>query len=137
MSPDTQRRHGKEINMSAEIDLARLMAAPTKIDPVFLETPLRQSVELDRHLGCRLSLKVETLNPIHSFKGRGAELFAATELKQGEALVCASAGNFGQGLAWAARRRGHVCTVFTSLHANPLKIAAMRNFGAVVEQAGA
>lgn len=123
--------------MSTEIDLSRLLTASTKIDPVFLDSPLRQSPGLDQLFGCRLSLKVESLNPIHSFKGRGAELFAATMLGPGEILVCASAGNFGQGLAWAARRRDHPCTVFTSLHANPLKIAAMRQFGAVVEQAGA
>ena len=123
--------------MSIELDMSRLLGASERIDPVFLRTPLRQSAGLDRELGCRLALKVESLTPIHSFKGRGAELFAATMLQPGDVLVCASAGNFGQGLAWAARRRGYRCVVFTSLHANPLKIAAMRGFGAEVRQAGA
>ena len=67
--------------MSCEIDLARLLNASRVIDPVFLATPLRQAPALDRELGCRLSLKVEALTPIHSFKGRGAELFAATALR--------------------------------------------------------
>jgi threonine dehydratase len=84
-----------------------------------------------------LLFKIETLNPIRSFKGRGAELFAATELAAGTPLVCASAGNFGQALAYAAGRRGYACTVFTAEAASPMKIAAMRRLGAEVRMAGA
>lgn len=122
--------------MTREIDIDRLLRAAEFIDPVFLNSPLRQASAVDQVLGCTLSLKVECLNPIGSFKGRGTELFAATALQPNEALVCASAGNFGQGLARAAQRRGHDCTVFASEHANPLKIAAMRDFGADVRQVG-
>lgn len=92
---------------------------------------------LDRAVGCELSAKVETLNPIRSFKGRGTELFAATELEPGDALVCASAGNFGQGLARAAVTRGHTCIVFAAENANPLKVEAMRRLGAEVRLVGA
>ena len=52
-------------------------------------------------------------------------------------LVCASAGNFGQGLAWAGRSRGIPCDVFAATTANPLKIERMRDFGATVRLAGA
>jgi threonine dehydratase len=58
-------------------------------------------------------------------------------LQPGERLVCASAGNFGQGLARAATRRGHACTVFAAETANPVKLDAMRRLGAEVRQAGA
>lgn len=112
-------------------------AASLLIDPVFLHTPLRADAGLDAALGCRLLAKDETDNPIGSFKGRGTELFVATELRPGEAIVSASAGNFGQGLARAATRRGHACTVFAAETANPTKLDAMRTFGADVRLAGA
>jgi threonine dehydratase len=109
---------------------------PSMSTPVFLETPLLRRTPLDAELGCELLFKIETLNPIRSFKGRGAELFAATELTAGTPVVCASAGNFGQALAYAATRRGHACTVFTAENASPMKIAAMRRVGAEVRLVG-
>jgi len=50
--------------------------------------------------------------------------------------VCASAGNFGQGVAYAARKHGLPVTVFAAEGANPLKIARMRGLGAEVRIAG-
>src|SRR6202022_527373 len=91
---------------------------------------------LDGVLGCELVAKVETQNPVGSFKGRGTELFVATAATPGQTMVCASAGNFGQGLARAAGRRGHACVVFAAENANPMKIEAMRRFGADVKLVG-
>lgn len=113
----------------------RIAAAMAVIDPVFLHSPLLRGSALDRVVGAELVLKVETLNPIRSFKGRGTELFAAM-LSDPRPLVCASAGNFGQGLARAAARRGRRVTVFAAVRANPLKLAAMRALGAEVRQEG-
>ncbi|SFR94999.1 threonine dehydratase [Dyella sp. OK004] len=118
-------------------DIANILAAGSQIDPVFLDSPLVSDEGLDAALGCQLLAKNETANPIGSFKGRGAELFAATALRSGEVVVCASAGNFGQGLAYAATRRGHACIVFAAKTANPVKIAAMRRLGAEVRLEGA
>ncbi|NKJ23383.1 pyridoxal-phosphate dependent enzyme [Dyella sp. SG609] len=123
--------------MNTTLDLDGIVAAPSSIDPVFLRTPVRRSPALDAALGCRLIAKDETGNPIGSFKGRGTEWFAATALHPGEAIVSASAGNFGQGLARAATRRGHACTVFAAATANPAKLDAMRALGADVRLAGA
>ena len=66
--------------MTRPLDIDRIRDAAKHIDPVFVETPLLRRTVLDAELGCELLLKVESLNPIRSFKGRGAELFAATEL---------------------------------------------------------
>ena len=52
-------------------------------------------------------------------------------------LVCATAGNFGQGMAYAARTHGLPLTIFTSADASPLKIARMRALGADVRPVGA
>jgi len=122
--------------MNLKISVANIAAAPPRIDPVFLHSPVLQDTSLDRSLGCQLVAKVETDNPVGSFKGRGTELFAATALNPGQTVVCASAGNFGQGLARAAGRRGHACVVFAAENANPVKIEAMRRFGADVKLVG-
>jgi len=105
-------------------------------DPVFLKSPVVGDPALDKALGAKLLLKDETQNPIRSFKGRGTEYFAGTRDLDGRELVCASAGNFGQGLARAVSRRGAKVTVFVSRHASPIKIERMRALGATIEVAG-
>ncbi|WP_426702925.1 threonine ammonia-lyase [Rhodanobacter sp. Col0626] len=123
--------------MPTQTRLERIIDASRYIDPVFLDSPTLTNAAFDAALGCQLIAKDETANPIGSFKGRGTELFAALALQPGEPMVCASAGNFGQGLARAAVRRGHACTVFAAETANPVKLAAMRRLGAEVRLAGA
>ncbi len=102
--------------------------ARKRIDPVFLNTRLLFS---DR-LALSLFVKDETENPIRSFKGRGTGYFLADLSSDTAPLVTASAGNFGQGLAYNAARYKRSLIVFVSLNANPLKIEAMRRFGAEV-----
>ncbi len=88
--------------------------------------------------GARVVLKVESVNPIRSFKGRGTDwLCERLAFPPGTELVCASAGNFGQGLAWTGTRRGLRVTVFAARAANPYKIERMRAFGAEVRLEGA
>jgi threonine dehydratase len=113
----------------------RIAEAMSVIDPVFLRTPLLRETTLDRALGLELSLKVETLNPIRSFKGRGTDLLVS-QLRDQRLLVCASAGNFGQGLARAAARRNRRVVVYAARNANLLKVDAMRAFGAEVRLFG-
>jgi threonine dehydratase len=102
------------------------------IDPVFLDSPLMNHPALDDVLGCSVTLKLEALNPIRSFKGRGTEAVLASLAPPPPAVITASSGNFGQGIAWAARRRGIAATVYSPSNANPLKVKAMRGLGAVV-----
>jgi threonine dehydratase len=118
--------------LRTRLDINKIKTASTRIDPVFLNTPLVGHPALDAALGCTLLAKIELLNPIRSFKGRGTELYAETELRAGQKVVCASAGNFGQGLARAAIRRGAACTVYASENANIAKVEAMRRLGATV-----
>lgn len=88
---------------SNRLSLERIARAAQVIEPAFRDTPQFESGPLGEKLGCRLVVKVETLNPIGSFKARGA-LWLASQLDGAPHLVCATAGNFGQGMAWAARR---------------------------------
>jgi threonine dehydratase len=114
------------------LSATRIDDARMRIDPVFLNSALLTT----ETLGLSLAAKDETDNPIRSFKGRGTGYFLAEGADDGRPLVTASAGNFGQGLAYNAARQGRSLTVFASVNANPLKIAAMRGFGAEVVLAG-
>jgi threonine dehydratase len=106
--------------------------ARKRIDPIFLHSNLLSC----ETLGLSLVAKDETDNPIRSFKGRGTGYFMSHLANDGAPLVTASAGNFGQGLAYNAARQGRSLVVFASVNANPLKIEAMRRFGAEVLLAG-
>lgn len=112
---------------AAQIDDAR-----KRIDPIFLNSALQRTEKL----GFELLAKDETDNPIRSFKGRGTSYWLARHAGDPTRMVTASAGNFGQGLAFSAGRHGRALTVFASRNANALKIEAMRRLGAEVVLAG-
>jgi threonine dehydratase len=118
------------------ISLEQIEKASRSIDPIFLNSPQFESETIGGELGLRLVLKVETVNPLRCFKGRGADFFVSTLPADSPPLVCASAGNFGQGMAYAARKRGLSLTVFAAETANPLKLDRMRQLGADVRLAG-
>ena len=94
--------------------MLRFVAAAGLIDPIFRDTPQYVCEPLNDRLGVDTVLKVECVNPIRSFKGRGAEYLLHRLGPQPAGLVCASAGNFGQGMAYAARSRGVSLTVFAA-----------------------
>ncbi len=93
-----------------------------------LRTPL---LPLTLDSGREIWLKLECLQPIGSFKLRGAA--NAIALARPEALArgvwTASAGNMAQGVAWCARRAGIPCTVVVPDHAPQAKIAAIERLG--------
>lgn len=122
--------------MSDYVCLDRIEAASSVIDPVFCNTPLVWHDELDEITGAHIAIKVETVNPIRSFKGRGTDLFVQRLSPNRQPMVAASAGNFGQGLAFAARKAGRSLTVFAPENGNPMKISAMRRMSADVRLAG-
>ncbi|SFW86084.1 threonine ammonia-lyase [Amycolatopsis australiensis] len=116
------------------LDLARIRAARRVIDPVFLDSPLYRCEPLEGALGCRVSVKLETANPVRSFKGRGTEVVVSGLAGRGErAAVCASAGNLGQALAWSGRRHGLDVTVVSSPSAPAAKLERIRALGARLE----
>jgi threonine dehydratase len=119
------------------LELDRIRSAVAAIDPVFLDSPQYECAALGDALGCSMTLKVETLNPVRSFKGRGTETVMATlSQRPNAAAVCASAGNLGQALAYSGAQRGIPVTVVAAQSANPLKVERMRALGAMVRLAG-
>jgi threonine dehydratase len=115
------------------IDLSpeRVAAAANQIDPVFLNTPQFVSRELSGAVRGEVVVKNETPTPIGSFKGRGTWLLAE-QLDPAKTWVCSTAGNFGQGLAYAARARGAAVEAFVSPDVPGAKVASMRALGARV-----
>ena len=123
-----------------ELEPASVRAAMDRIDPAFTRSPQYVHEMLSARLGCPVIVKVDCVNPIRSFKGRGTSeavrgLVADGLIGPGRSVVCASAGNFGQGVAIAGRAANVPVIVFASVRANPGKVARMRALGAqVVEQ---
>ncbi len=131
----------RPLSRPAELEPAAIRAAHATIDPVFTRTPQYVHDGLSARLGVPVVVKVETVNPIRSFKGRGTWVAVRALAEEGSigperAVVVASAGNFGQGVAYAARAVGVPAVVFTSRHANRAKIARMRALGATVIESG-
>ena len=110
-------------------------AAATAIDDVFLNTPQYRSEGLSELLGVSLICKVETGNPIGCFKGRGVD-WLMKKRQHLDHVVTATAGNFGQAVAYAGRQARIRVDVFSSTHAAPVKIDAMKRLDAQVHQHG-
>ncbi|WP_059009197.1 threonine ammonia-lyase [Streptomyces specialis] len=110
--------------MPFDISLAAVEEAARVIDPVFRDSP-----EVTLRPG--VVLKLETLNPVRSFKGRGGD-WLGRRAAPGEVLVCASAGNLGQGVAYGARRHGRAAHVVAARTANPVKLRRVQRLGAHV-----
>src|SRR5688572_23031660 len=94
---------------------------------VFRDSPQYVHDGLSKRAGVPVIVKVETVNPIRSFKGRGTwtavgALAADGRINAGRPVVCVSAGNFGQGVAYAARALGIPAVVFCSTRANRAKV---------------
>jgi threonine dehydratase len=115
-----------------DLSLERIESASAEIDPVFLDTPQFVSDRLSDEFGREVVVKIETLNPIGSFKGRGTSLLGR-KLDPSREWVCETAGNFGQGVAYAARKRGASVRIFVPPAAPEAKVQRMRDLGALVE----
>jgi threonine dehydratase len=119
-----------------DLSIERIEQAAHTIDPVFRDTPQFTDPQLGLALDREVLLKVETMNPLGSFKGRGAD-FLARELDPRRRLVCATAGNFGQAIAYAARAHGFAgAHVFVPAEVLPSKLARLRTLGAEVTVGG-
>ena len=118
--------------MKNRLGLENINSAMQVIDTVFLNTPQFRCESLEAILGCRLVVKIETINPIRSFKGRGASYLVSNIPANCNSLVVASAGNLGQALAYVCRSKGISLIIFASTNANETKIKRMHALGADV-----
>ena len=113
------------------ITFADVVAARKRLEGTVLRSPL---IRLEIDGSSQLHLKLESLQPIRSFKLRGAfnaiAMLAASDLAAG--VYTASAGNMAQGVAWSARRRGVRCTVVVPENAPQTKLDGIRRLGSEV-----
>ena len=113
-----------------QIPIGQIRAARARISDLALRTPLlRLNVE---DAAAEIHLKLENLQPIGSFKIRGATnaMRLASPQMLAEGVYTASAGNMAQGVAYAARRLGVPCRVVVPDHAPETKLKAIKRLGA-------
>jgi threonine dehydratase len=98
------------------------------------ETPLEEAVALSAQLGNRVLLKREDLQPVFSFKLRGAynKIAHLSQAEQSCGVIAASAGNHAQGVAFSARKLGIRATIVMPVTTPRIKVAAVEGYGAEV-----
>ena len=110
------------------IALAEIEAARERIAGAAVRTPL---LRLHVEAPAEIYLKLENLQPVNSFKIRGATnaVMLAPAPERAKGLVTASAGNMAQGVAWTARELGVPATIAVPEHAPQAKLAAIERLG--------
>ncbi len=113
------------------IKLEEIYKAKVKLQGVALHTPLMFNENLSEDSGARIFLKREDLQPVRSYKLRGAynkmSLMTEEEIKQG--VVCASAGNHAQGVAYACSKLNIKATIFMPRTTPQQKVNKVKLFG--------
>ena len=94
-------------------------------------TPLERARRLSERLGARVLLKREDLQPVHSFKLRGAynKIVSLSAEEAARGLVAASAGNHAQGVALAAQKLAYQVTILMPTTTPEIKVQAVRALG--------
>jgi threonine dehydratase len=115
-----------------ETYIERILKA--RVYEVAVETPLEEAPRLSRRLGNRVLYKREDLQPVFSFKLRGAynRIAHLSDTVAARGVICASAGNHAQGVALAARRRGIPAVVVMPRTTPEIKVQSVVDLGAEV-----
>ena len=105
-----------------------------RIYDLVVETPIDEAPQLSARLGNQVLLKREDLQPVFSFKLRGAynKLLQLSEEERNKGVIAASAGNHAQGLALSARQMGIKATIVMPRTTPQIKVDAVRARGAKV-----
>jgi threonine dehydratase len=113
------------------IALGEIRAARERIAGAAVRTPLVRLPLAEAEAEAEIHLKLETLQPVGSFKIRGAAnaVRSAEPATLADGLVTASAGNMAQGVAWVARELGLSATIVVPEHAPETKVAAIERLG--------
>jgi threonine dehydratase len=110
------------------IAIEEIRRARKVLEGTAIRTPL---VRLDVDSETEIWLKLELLQPVRSFKIRGAgnAILQATDAELADGVLTASAGNMAQGVAYAARLRGVPATIVVPEHAPQTKIDSIERYG--------
>lgn len=112
-------------------DLDNIYLAAERLQGVAVHTPLMYNLNLSERYEANIYLKREDLQVVRSYKIRGAynKMISLSEEQREKGVVCASAGNHAQGLAYACRKLEALGTIFMPTTTPPQKIKQVRMFG--------
>jgi threonine dehydratase len=112
-------------------DIQSIQEAKGIVRDVALETPLQLNERLSEQYDAKVYFKREDLQPIRSFKLRGAyhKIYKLSTEERKRGIVCASAGNHAQGVALACNKLGIKGTIFMPVPTPKQKLGQVRMFG--------
>lgn len=112
--------------------------AESRLKDIVKETPLELSSSFSEISGNKVFIKLENLQKTGSFKIRGAynKISQLSKEEKEKGVICASAGNHAQGVAYAATKLNVKSKVFMPVFAPPLKVVATRSYGADIRLEG-
>lgn len=115
-----------------------VLKARKRISPYLMKTPLRSYGGLSELLDCEVFVKHENYNPTGAFKIRGGInlISRLTETEKNNGVITASTGNHGQSIALASQMFDVKSIICVPENSNPDKLAAIRRFGANIEEYG-
>ncbi|KXS47541.1 MAG: threonine dehydratase, partial [Marinobacter sp. T13-3] len=105
-----------------------------RVYDVAIETPLTEARSLSKRLGNNILIKREDLQPVFSFKIRGAynRIAQLSEEQKAKGVICASAGNHAQGVAMSAKQLGIKAVIVMPQTTPDIKVQSVRDRGAKV-----
>ncbi len=109
----------------------------TLLAPVYdvaIESPLQAAPKLSTELSCQVLLKREDLQPVHSFKLRGAynKMVQLSPSESAKGVIAASAGNHAQGVALSAMKLGISALIVMPRTTPAIKVEAVQSYGAEI-----
>lgn len=116
---------------SSKVSVEEIMVANQVLKDVVIKTPLQRNEILSARYGCNVYLKREDLQVVRSFKLRGAYNFIhnLTMEERSKGIVCASAGNHAQGVAYSCFTLGIEGKIFMPLTTPSQKVSQVKRFG--------
>ena len=117
--------------MAELFDIKNIQKAKDIVRDVALITPLQRNERLSEQYDANVYFKREDLQPIRSFKLRGAyhKIYKLSDAERKLGIVCASAGNHAQGVALACNKLGIKGTIFMPVPTPKQKLNQVRMFG--------
>ncbi len=113
------------------LDKKNIDLAAERLSGIVTRTPLQQNFLLSEQLGCQLYVKREDLQVVRSYKLRGAynKMVSLTETEKKNGIVCASAGNHAQGVAFSCFKLNIEGTIFMPVTTPQQKVKQVKLFG--------
>lgn len=121
----------KALLAMSKVNLETIEKASKNLEGIIRKTPLEYSPRLSDLFKAKIYLKREDLQLVRSYKIRGAyiKMSSLTEKEKKQGVVCASAGNHAQGVAFSAAKMKVHATIFMPVPTPLQKIGKVKNFG--------